>query len=399
MTTDLNVKETGINYLPTLYCRAKDGTIDYWQIGTADNVMITEYGKLNTTSPQVAKETIAEGKNIGKVNETSPAQQAESEAKSRWTKKTKKGYVESLEQAEKGEDDIKGIRPMLAHSYADHSKKIKWPAFVQPKLDGLRCVAIVEDGTVYLHTRKREQITSMPHIERELLRLIPSGKVVLDGELYSEKLALEKIESLVSKGQPDPEHCLVNFHVFDLVSCSASGAYPEIKPENKFSERFDRLYRIFGVVYTAVVRVVNTQLCMKPEDLEILYEDFLETKFEGAMVRNAAGPYTSSRSYDLQKRKQVEDAEFEVIAVREGRGKMAGKGILTCRVDDEREFDCVVKGSMSNREDLLRNPEKYIGRKVTVEFNGLTGANRVPRNPRALRFRGDVDLPEESEDA
>jgi hypothetical protein len=91
---------------------------------------------------QESHEIVNEGKNIGKKNETTVLQQALLQAEADWKDKLKKGYVESIEDAQQGKLNAiieGGIQPMLAHKFSEQGHKIKYPALCQPKLDG--CVS------------------------------------------------------------------------------------------------------------------------------------------------------------------------------------------------------------------------------------------------------------------
>src|ERR1035437_8211993 len=174
-----------------LYKKTSTGAIQQWDIRVNGNEIVTTYGqvggKLQTTT-----ETIREGKNAGKSNETTAEQQANLEAVATWQKKLKSGYVQSIDDAQNDvTDDVieGGVLPMLAPSKSypfdpNLEKKIVFPAFVQPKLDGARCIAIVVDGKATLWSRTRKPIYSAPHIVDALEELLPFGKFTLDGELY-----------------------------------------------------------------------------------------------------------------------------------------------------------------------------------------------------------------------
>ena len=199
--------------LPTLYKKSFTGKIQQWDIfvkdvGTAGPVIViyTRYGQVGGKI-QETQDLISEGKNLGKKNETTVLEQAEFDAKSKWEGKLKDGYAQSLEDAQSGKVDSiieGGSEPMLAQSYDKHGHKIEFPCFVQPKLDGIRCLAIIQDGQVSLWSRSRKRITSCPHIEIELLTIFNSGDIILDGELYNHDLKhdFEKIISAVRKEDP-----------------------------------------------------------------------------------------------------------------------------------------------------------------------------------------------------
>src|SRR5277367_1861233 len=93
--------------LPTLYKRASTGKIQIWMIGVEKSTIITVHGQLDGKS-QRTEDVIKEGKNIGKSNETTAAEQALAEATSKWEGKIKKGYVEDISRAVAGEKDIDG---------------------------------------------------------------------------------------------------------------------------------------------------------------------------------------------------------------------------------------------------------------------------------------------------
>ena len=77
------------------------------------------------------------------------------------------------------------MKPMLAHKFSESRVDWSLPVYIQPKLDGVRCL-FTKDGA---YSRTGKQFKNLAHIE---LALIPFFKqqpdVVLDGELYNHKL-------------------------------------------------------------------------------------------------------------------------------------------------------------------------------------------------------------------
>lgn len=131
--------------LQKLYKKTSTGAIQEWEVSTdiVDNIptIITRFGQVDGKI-QTSTEQVLEGKNIGRANATTAMEQAEAQAKSRWEKQLKKGYVKTIEDAQAGVvDDIieGGVAPMLAHKFSEQGHKIKYPALAQPKLDG--CVS------------------------------------------------------------------------------------------------------------------------------------------------------------------------------------------------------------------------------------------------------------------
>lgn len=374
--------------LCTLYKKTSAGAIQYWKISVYEDsdhstayILETEYGQVGTDSPQTTFDTIYKGKNVGKKNETSVHDQAQAEAFAKWEKQKKKGYVDRKEDAEAGflDDLIEGgIVPMLAHGYKDHAHKIKYPAYAQPKLDGIRCLAILKDGKCTLWSRTRKPITGVPHIIHAIENAF-SKDIVLDGELYNHdfKANFEKIVSFVRQETPAKGHEVVQYHVYDIPS------------EEPFSKRAAKLMYMKSSWFSdGQVVKVETRVVEDENAVMELFEQWRKVGYEGAMVRNAEGKYVNKRSYDLLKVKEFDDGEFEIIGAEEGRGKLQGHvGAFQCRMPDGKQFLAKMSGDTARLGEFFRNPSLYMGKQLTVKYQGLTGANGVPRFPVGVAIR------------
>ena len=346
--------------LPLLFKKTSTGKIQSWSIsgnrtygaGTIVTVFGQVGGKLQTTH-----ETISEGKNTGKSNETTAYEQACAEAQSRWTqKKTKNGYVEDIEAAKAGERDVLvkgGIDPMLAHPFSKHGDKIAYPAFLQPKLDGHRCIATVIDGECTLWSRTRKPITSMPHIVAAIEALSGGNDMVLDGELYHHAYRdqFEELTSLIRQEEPAPGHEVVEYHIYDLPSS-----------EGAFRARSRRLEQMCLGLFGPLVPV-ETTLAENEDEALAAMGAYMAEGYEGAMLRNAdVGEYENKRSYNLQKLKEFSDSEFAIIGVEEGRGKLAGHAIFVCKTDQGTEFKAKLVGDTAQLK-------RYFGTKPSGKAN------------------------------
>lgn len=377
-------KELGMYSWPKLYKKTSTGAIQYWTIVVLpddnDSVgyqIITRYGQVNGKE-QNTFDSIFEGKNAGKINETTPEEQAVSEAQSKWEKQKKKGYVESIESAQADEIDKLiegGIVPMLAHSYDKYCEKITYPAFVQPKLDGIRCIAIVKNGKCTLWSRTRKPITSMPHIVAALESISPDLDMVLDGELYNHsfKTNFEHIVSLVRQEEPDPRHTDVEYHIYDIIV------------EKPFSGRAAMIRHM--PKRPGLIRVDTVEVQDEAETMN-MFERWRKEGYEGAMIRNANSMYENKRSYGLQKIKEFDDAEFQITGIEEGRGKLVGHvGAFICRDKDGKEFFAKMSGSTERLKAFFDNPNLWLGKMLTVKYQGLSGKNGVPRFPIGISIR------------
>lgn len=353
----------------TLYKKSSTGKLLRWDIAVEGATIVTRHGQVDGQI-QETRDTVKGGKSAGKVNATSAEEQARLEAEAKHRKQiARKGYVESADRAMKGETDAEGgIVPMLAHKFSEQGHKIVYPAYAQPKFDGSRCIAD-EDGSLWSRTRKL--ITGVPHISAEKVSMM------LDGELYNHAYhdRFEDLMSFIRSATPKPGHEVVEYHVYDIPHETAT-----------FEERLVMLEvlrekNLPSIVVTETIKVANE------DELMEAFDRFIAQGYEGAMVRNAKGLYVNKRSYDLQKVKEFDDAEFKIIGVEEGRGKLQGHvGAYVCVTASGTEFRAKAKGEIAALKVAFETPAVWQGKSLTVKYQGLTNKNGVPRFPVGVRL-------------
>ena len=366
---------------PKLFKKTTTGAIQEWQVRVEEldgvATIINNYGQVDGKI-QESKEQVLEGKNIGKANATTALEQAEAQAKGRWEKQLKKGYVQNIEDAEAGVLDAiieGGIAPMLAHKFSEQGHKIKYPALAQPKLDGHRCTSQFDDGTVSLWSRTRKPILSVPHINHALR--VYDAK--FDGELYNHDYHnnFEELSSKIRQEKPVDGCEAVQYHVYD---------FPH--PTMTNMERNELLQKIKPIFEGTPIHVVETIVVNGEDELMDAFEHFLAEGYEGCMVRNMDGLYVNKRSYDLLKIKEFSDNEFKVVDVKVGtKGSMAGKAVFTFELPENKNtFDAKMKGKLEDLIQYAEHPELIIGKMVTVKYQGYTKYGK-PRFPVAVRIR------------
>lgn len=377
---------------PTLYRKTKSGSLQYWKASVQQNEITIEYGLLGTDSPQTTVETIKEGKNIGRANATTPEKQAHLEAQARWTKQVERnGYTPDQAKAELGERENTAPVPMLAHSWDKHGHKISFDnkIFVNPKLDGLRSIVYMDDsGKVTMYSRKGNEITSVPHI----VKALEGGPRfhVLDGELYNHKFKdnFNHITHLVKQKNPCDGHEDVEFHLFDAVFALGDSEVLELG----YADRLTRIQEYMQGQTSPYVVLVDSYQVHSQSDIEAAYDKYANLGYEGVMVRDGSKPYEHTRSYGLLKYKKFEDAEFEIVDVVSGRGRLEGHGIFVCKNAQGGEFSVKLEGDTKRLKEILTNRDKYLGKSVTVQFQGLFKDTSTPRFPvgKGFRWEGDV---------
>lgn len=195
-----------------IYKKDTKGNIRYLNIEADGDNIIQRSGILDTEN-EVEHVKKAKPKNIGKANATTAEQQAILEVESTITSKLQEGYFTSIKEAE--EQIV--ILPMLAKSYKDEVKKIDWNnCFIQPKFDGMRCLAhIKKDGSVTLISRDGRIIENMDHIVKELSNI--KQDIILDGELYAHGLSFQENMKLIKKYR-EGETEVIEYHIYDIIT-------------------------------------------------------------------------------------------------------------------------------------------------------------------------------------
>lgn len=361
-------------YAP-LYSKKSTNKILEWNIKVEKNKdktakIVVKYGQQNgkiITNERL----ITEGKNIGKSNETTPYEQAILEATSKWNqKKNRNGYVEILKIEEDNKIDISKIRPMLANKYENRKKYVKYPCYVQPKLDGIRCLAYIKNNEVILMSRNNKLFIHLDHIKKKLLK--HDFDYILDGELFTKELEFGEISGLVRKEILDTEDNKkikkIQYHIYDIININDINL--------GFSDRFKLLNELLKS--NKIIKIVKTELCEEESNIMEKYDKYVQDNYEGIMIRNYSGKYKLNyRSNDLLKLKPFQDADYEIVNYKEGEGRDKGCVIWICKNKNNEEFNVRPKGTLEDRKVLFNNGKKYIGKLLTVRYQEIM--DDIPR--------------------
>jgi len=346
-------------------------SIGYWDIWFVDNVIHIEHATCVGCSPVHHTETVHEGKQSRSLRE-----QVISRIKSRVNKQLDKGYVRTIDEARSAPTNtLNFLQPMLAQRI-ERVSGINWTeSYIQPKLDGHRCLITRFEGNLVAYSRQGKIIDTIDHVF-EMLADLPEG-VTLDGELYCDGVKLQEIASWVKRKQVNTER--LSYNVFDLVS------------DKPFSQRHSDLLNILSVDEERIqpIQIVPTYQVKYLRDFNIheKLHEFRSMGYEGVIVRHSSKGYEAGRrSQSLVKVKHMSDTECTVSDVEPSKD---GWGILVCKTDGGATFRVSAPGSLQEKQHVLDNKDLYIGKLVTVEFSMYT-KDKVPFHPVALRFREDI---------
>ena len=270
-------------------------------------------------------------------------------------------------------------KAMLAHKY--NPDKADYPAFIQPKLDGVRCLFDASGA----FSRAGNQFMNVDHIEKALKPFFAKNPTaVLDGELYNHGLKddFEKIISLVRKKKPTDEDRaeaaeLVEYHVYDIASMTIAPYNTRLNYIN-----FD-VFKNYVYLSNWPLMRVDTQVALDFDDAAKFHAKNLKLGYEGSIYRSFEGKYKGTRSWHLMKFKDFHDAEATIIGYEEGKGKREGTlGKFIMRDYEGNEFGCPPgKGyDYEGMRDLLENIHDYIGQWATFTYfqRTQTGSYRHP---------------------
>ena len=354
--------------LSPLYEKNKMWTIEWFPNTDGSYSIKTTHGQINGKMREHIV-LIKEGKNVGKKNETTIQEQTELVAKSDWDKKIKQGYSTHMHV----ETEI--IKPMLAIEY---KAPINYPVWVQPKLDGVRCLIYLNNNNVIFQSRQNTIYEPFEHLVSDvksiLLKMPPN--TILDGELYTHNLGFETIVSMVRKAKiRHPDILKLKYTLYDCF----------IKDNTTllYEERLKMIYAAYNDEKT--VELIETKRVLNEIILNNMLDYYCAQNYEGIMIRNN-GPYKAGgRSKDLLKYKKFLDQEFEVVG-----HHLSKMGIPTpifeCKTKYNKIFSVMMKEDFINKQKRLDNITKYYGKMLTVKYQELT-TDGIPRFPVGISFR------------
>ncbi len=346
----------------TLYIKDAKGALRQWSISVKDEIIIIEHGQVGGTQQKVIEE-VEEGKGGRTLEE-----QIQLRVSSRINKQKDKGYKESISSAEKGAINMLGLKkPMLARTFESISSVNFDNAYVQHKYDGNRCLIANLGGEKIAYTRNGKRYKTIDHI---LDNLSMPVNAIIDGELYCHGETLQTIVSWCKRDKPIPESKKLKYHCYDIIS------------PNKFSDRLSQLYN--NVSGSDNFEIVPTLKVHNYDQLMDCFKESRKLNYEGTILRwGDAGYEDAKRSKYLVKIKEWLDSEFVVIGINPSVDYWA---ILTCAIESGKTFSVSAPGTIEQKREVLMNREKYLGRRVTVQFSGFT-KDGIPFHPVAINWR------------
>ena len=355
---------------PTLYGKDSSGGLKLWEVFTQNEVIVVRHGKLNGKIQE--KRTTAVPMNVGRSNATTASEQADTEALAKWTKQKKKGYFEDKEEAL----GFVTRTPMKAQNFNDYSHKVKYPCYIQPKLNGQRMLI---DSEGNCQSKQGESIELPEPWKEDIKKLVESGlmKDGIDGEIFSGHvkqggLSLQQIISAFRKPNENTQRLF--FALYDVCS------------DGTQEERVLDMIKIKGLNLSCILGNIETIFIETPEGADAWYAEWLEQGAEGMVYRNLDGKYEyGKRSYNLIKRKPRLDAEAKVVGCVPDKNNA---GLLSCVLQNGVEFKCLMRVDSHPDIDYRKfdNANTLLGTFITFEYEELSD-DGVPTKPVGVGLR------------
>lgn len=352
------------------YILTKDnarGNRQFWKIGVNNIDISIEWGVENGKTQQNIY-SITDGKQNRTANE-----QALFVATSLMGKKLRTGYTIDGEIGPE-----KSPLPMLAKEYKYTQSMENMKVAIQPKLDGIRCIANVKTGQLW--SRKQTSIKGLEHISKTLLEsTFPDDITWIDGELYMHESSFNEISSNVRRTTNFTDKSInIRYWVYDCIS------------KHPFKDRIKIIEK--SLVQTKELILTETKFVRLSQDvMKALHKDAIDNNYEGIMVRKEDSLYEDGkRSSNLLKYKDCMQEEFKVIGFKQKKvvnGTITlGSVILQSFTNKDVQFNATPTMTNAEKIEIWENQLNYLGQTATVKFFEKT-PNNIPRFPRLIGFR------------
>lgn len=288
---------------------------------------------------------------------------------------------------------------MLAHDGANHESKITGIKLLEPKLDGVRCLTVVdyESRTVVQYTRNGKVLENFSHITEGILANIDElgRSYVLDGEVVSNSFQ-DLMKQVHRKDNVQAQDArLMLFDMIPLVEFKAGKSIQGQRRRSNLLRSFKNLFDQMGHIDVIPQKEFNLDVFTDEIAFKDYNKEMVEAGFEGIMIKDPEAKYETKRSTSWLKQKPFIEVSLTIREVEEGTGRNVGRlGALVCEgVDDGKTISVNVGSGFtdSHRSSFWDERDSLHGQVVEVRADAVTqnqDGTYSLRFPRFIRFRG-----------
>lgn len=366
--------------LPSLFSMPLKGKLPMvYTIGFDGKNIVTEYGRVSGKMQVNRKEVkLTRGKD-------NLYQQSIILIKKMYKDKKMKRYMTLEKFLEEGIDmDFQKLICMTANIYKKDKVNFKTDdVMVQPKLDGFRFKAFIENDKTVMLTRGNEVYERMENLKEEMkvfLENLPEN-FLSDGEIYIHGRDFSEIQSIITNSNATEEDIdSLRAYIFDIIPTKEE---LENYPFRKRKELIDEIFSEHEFKYLIKT---ETHEVKSEEEIEELMEFYRKEGYEGLMIRKGISPYHHGRSNNILKYKEFFTDTGVIIDIEKGEGKFRDQACLVIEDSLGVVTRMIHKDNQDVRKEILANKEKYIGKKYEFSFMERNPKTNAPRHPVGLRF-------------
>jgi DNA ligase-1 len=289
---------------------------------------------------------------------------------------------------------------MLAHDGANHEAKITGKKLVEPKLDGVRVLTVIdyESRTVTMYTRNGKELANFPHIIKAFEDNLDNfaRSYVFDGEVVSKSFQ-DLMTQVHRKSDVKADDArLALFDILPLVEFKRGESIMGQRRRTAFlKENFSKIFADSGCIELVPQKEFDLDVFTDEIEFRDYNRAMVAAGYEGIMIKDPDGKWEGKRSVAWLKQKPFIEVSLSVTAVEEGTGRNLGKlGALVCEgVDDSKSITVNVGSGLtdSQRAEFWADTASLIGQVVEVRADAVTqnqDGTYSLRFPRFMRFRG-----------
>jgi DNA ligase-1 len=304
-------------------------------------------------------------------------------------------------RAKKPQYAVPVFEVMLAHDGANHEGKITGKKLVEPKLDGVRAITVLdfESRSVTMYTRNGKVLENFAHITDKLVGQLDNfgRSYVFDGEVVSHSFQdLMKQVHRKSDVQADDAKLML-FDIVPLSEFKSGASVMGQKRRTAFLKEFKKIFNDTGCIEVIPQKEFDLDVFTDEIAFKDYNKEMVEAGFEGIMIKDPNGKWEGKRSVAWLKQKPFIEVSLSVVALEEGTGKNEGRlGALVCEGEDDGKKIIVNVGSGltdAQRKDFWADQDAIMGQVVEIRADAATRSQDSEttwslRFPRFIRFRG-----------
>ncbi|QPK89896.1 ATP-dependent DNA ligase [Bacillus velezensis] len=277
-----------------------------------------------------------------------------------------------------GKNYIPVFEVMLAKNYKEQHEKIKGKFYVTLKLDGNRCIAVVDD-TVNFFTRRGKPIEEMNELA-EQFKSLPSG--VYDGELLiaddGEAHSVELFQATQSTVRKKGEKKGVEFHIFDVLTLSE---FQNGRSARTYEQRRNTLDTLIKKYADNTNNIFVLPVMYEGEDKSVIEpkaDEVILKGFEGLMVNDANALYEAKRTHTILKVKNKITADLLVVSLDIAEDGQFEGLVHNLNVEYKGNLVGVGSGLSENERKIYKDdPDLIVGKIVEVHATGESKSEKT----------------------